>query len=194
MSEPYILTVTDIRQWGYCRRVVYYTYCIPLRRPTTYKMAEGQLQHEETAELEHRRSLRVYGLTEGERHFSVRLYSERLGLSGMIDMIIVTPEEPIPVEYKHSRPPLALNHRAQLAAYALLVEELYSKPVRRAFVYWIPQKRAESFTITSEMRRQVRHVQEAIWDMLAHERIPPAARNPRRCHECEFRRFCNDVE
>lgn len=189
-----MLTVTDIRQWGYCRRILYYTYCVPLRRPTTYKMAEGQLQHEETAELEHRRSLRAYGLDEGERLFNVRLYSERLGLSGNIDMLIITPHEIIPVEYKHGQPPLALNHRAQLAAYTLLVEDLYHKPVRRACVYWIRQKRAEYIAITSEMRRQVRHIQEAIGDMLAHERMPPPARNPRRCRECEFRRFCNDVE
>jgi len=108
-------------------------------------------------------------------------------------MLINADGEPIPVEYKHGRPPLALNHRAQLSAYALLVEELRQKPVRRAFVYWIPNKRAESFVITAEMRAQVRRAQEMIWRMLSAETMPAPTSNAKRCRECEFRRFCNDV-
>ncbi len=37
------LTVTDVRQYFYCSRIVFYRLNQPLRRPTTYKMQEGKL-------------------------------------------------------------------------------------------------------------------------------------------------------
>jgi len=103
------LAVSDVKQYVYCPRVVYFTGCRQLRRPVTYKMVEGQLEHETTEAREHRRSLRAYGLTEGERHFAVRLRSERLGLSGLLDMAIVTAMETIPVEFKSSSAGVGLN-------------------------------------------------------------------------------------
>ncbi|MBM4463865.1 MAG: DUF911 domain-containing protein [Chloroflexi bacterium] len=59
-----VLTVSDVKQFAYCPRVVYFTYALPRRRPTTYKMKEGKIEHEHVAELEERRSLRAYGLAE----------------------------------------------------------------------------------------------------------------------------------
>jgi len=107
-----MLTVSDVKQYPYCPRIVYYTYLLPLRaRPITYKMAEGKLEHERTTELEERRSLRAYGLAEGVRHFDVALSSQRLGMSGRLDMVIETPAEVIPVDFKNSEGKVGLNHK-----------------------------------------------------------------------------------
>ena len=38
-------------------------------------MQEGKLQHERVEDLEERRSLRAYGLSEGEREFALLLYA-----------------------------------------------------------------------------------------------------------------------
>ena len=51
-------TVTDLKQYMYCPRIVYYTYCMPLLRPTTFKMEEGIVTHGEEKARERRRSLR----------------------------------------------------------------------------------------------------------------------------------------
>jgi len=192
MTKPW-LTVTDVKQYVYCPRIVFFTYCIPLRRPITYKMEEGKLQHEHTQELERRRSLRAYGLTKGERAFSIRLHSERLGLSGLLDMAIITPGEVIPVEYKHSTGKLGLNHKYQLVAYGLLCEEKWDKPVRRGFFYLIPSKRAQEVTITPNGRRFVKRMLYEMREMIRKEAMPPPTRHRGRCAECEFRRFCGDV-
>lgn len=153
-GDGLVLTVTDVRQWRYCPRIVYYTYCQPLPRPTTYKMEEGRTRHDEVKALEERRALRSYGLTEGERHFNVPLYSQRLGLSGRLDMLIDTGRELIPVEFKNTEEPPALNHKYQLAAYALLVEEEMQGTVRRCFVHSIPARRSFEVPITADMRRR----------------------------------------
>ena len=53
-DERLFFTVTDLKQYFYCPRVVYYTYCLPLLRPTTYKMEAGAVAHEEVGDLERR--------------------------------------------------------------------------------------------------------------------------------------------
>ncbi len=86
--ERAIFTVTDLKQYAYCPRVVFYTYCLPLIRPTTGKMEEGRLAHEEARGREERRTLRIYGLEEARRHFDVGVTSEELGLTGRIDLVL----------------------------------------------------------------------------------------------------------
>ena len=74
------LTVTDMKNFLYCRRIPFHGYLLGVRRPQTFKMVEGKRAHEDVAALEARRSLRAYGLRAGERFFDVALRSERLGL------------------------------------------------------------------------------------------------------------------
>jgi len=188
-----MLTVTDVKNFVYCPRVVYFMYCLP-QRPLTYKMEEGKLEHGRTEELEERRSLRAYGLTEGQREFKVHLASKRLGLSGLLDMVVITAQEAIPVEFKNTSGPLGLNHKYQLVAYALLVEEKWDRPVRRGFVYRIPIKRSQELPITPNGRRFVLRLLAQIRRLIATETMPPPTTQRGRCRDCEFRRFCNDLD
>lgn len=193
-----MLTVTDIKQHHYCRRIAYYTYCLPVPKHLTYKVQEGAQAHRRQEDLEHRRTLRTYGLAAGERHLGVILHSERLGLSGRLDMAIVTtdrPREVIPVEFKNTTSArLGLNHKYQLTAYALLVEEVWGHPVRRGFIYFIPDKRAQEVLITPGMRRHVYRTLAAIRRQIASETIPPPTPHRGRCTDCEYRRYCNDLD
>jgi len=188
--EPVPLVVSDIKNYMYCRRTVYFAHFLPGRRPTTYKMQEGKLSHQEMVALEERRSLRAYGLEDGEREFGVMLQSARLGLNGLLDMVIVRQGEAIPVEFKNSTGRLGMNHRYQLVAYALLVEERYGRPVRRGFVYFIPLKRVQEVPITPNMRRYVTRLLREMREMLRSEVLPPATAQRGRCADCEYRRYC----
>ncbi len=187
------LTVTDVKNFLYCRRIPFHGYLLGVRRPQTFKMAEGKRAHEEAGEQEARRSLRAYGLTSGERFFDVSLRSERLGLAGRLDMLIRTERELIPVDFKDSRGRVGLNHRYQLTAYALLAEEAFDRPVRRAFIHLIPLRRSVAVPVRPGMRRFVRLGLNAMRAMIASESLPPPTRHRGRCIDCEFRRFCNDV-
>lgn len=189
-AETIPLVVSDIKNYMYCRRTVYFAHFLPGRRPTTYKMQEGKLSHQEVVELEERRSLRAYKLEDGQREFGVMLQSDRLGLSGLLDMVIVRHNEAIPVEFKNSTGGLGMNHRYQLVGYALLVEERYDRPVRRGFVYFIPLKRAQEVVVTPNMRRYVTRLLREIREMLRGEVLPPATGQRGRCVDCEYRRYC----
>ena len=186
------LTVTDIRQHVYCPRIPYYRYTLPLERPVTAKMDLGKEEHETTSAKEARRTLKAYGIKEGERRFGVDLYSESLGLRGKIDMVIFTPHEVIPVEYKMAAG-IGLHHKYQLTAYAMLAEHTFGGTVTRAFVYLTPARKAREVPITAAMRGHVKKILVRLHDSIENERLPRPTPHRRRCTDCEYRRFCGDV-
>lgn len=193
-NEPnYFLEVTDIKQARICPRVVFYRYCLPRIRPITGKMELGIERHREEVGREERRSLRSYGLTTGERHFDMLLRSERYRLVGMLDLIIMTETECIPIEYKLSERMPGSHVKAQLAAYALLVMEQWQKPVRRAFSYLLPLRKAIEIPLGQRQLNDVQRSIEHIHQMIVHETMPEPPKHQAICVNCEFRRFCNDV-
>jgi CRISPR-associated exonuclease Cas4 len=199
LDEPTSLPwrVTDLKQYAYCPRVVYYHTCLPRVRPTTYKMEASIRAHTLVPGQERRRTLRAYGLVQGERHFNVALASERLGMRGEVDLVIETeaddgPRETIPVDYKLSKKAGAHFH-LQLTAYAVMLEDAWGVPVKRGFLYLLPLRRAEEVRITTRRRTALDKALVAMNAMLLRERMPQATRQRRKCLACEFRRFCNDV-
>ncbi|MDI3281650.1 MAG: CRISPR-associated protein Cas4, partial [Bacillota bacterium] len=96
------LTVTDIKQYFYCPRIVYFLHVLPVDRRPTAKMAYGKEEHLRLDALEKRRRLARYGLAEGERRFHVFLHSERWNLAGLLDLLIIAPGGYFPVEFKYS--------------------------------------------------------------------------------------------
>ncbi len=195
MTPDGLIEVTDLKQYDYCPRIPFYRYCLPRIRPITYGMKEGIQSHTEEAAREERRSLRAYGLADGERVFDVLLRSEALGMVARIDLAIRRPEVPeaIVVDYKLSREPAGSHFRLQLAAYALALEEAWHLPVHRGFIYHIPQRQAEEIAITTSLRNKVLRVRTAILASVLHERVPPPPSRRAKCISCEFRRFCNDA-
>ena len=194
----WLLRVTDLKQYAYCSRIPYYHYCLPGVRPTTYKMDAGIRAQDRAEERERRRSLRAYGLTEGERHFNVSVRSARLGVSGQIDLVIrhtVNGEDRlVPVDYKLSQREPGRHFKLQLACYALLLEEVWQLPVDEGFLYLIPARRAVRVPITTRLRNDVGRQLSEIRALVLAERMPPVPPKQRsRCVDCEFRRFCNDV-
>lgn len=189
----WLMQVTDLKQWAYCPRVIYYRYCLPLLCPETVKMQVSHRAHDREREREVRRSLAAYGLVEGERHFDVRLRSEEWGLTGRVDLVIETAAEVIPVDYKASRRQPGTHFRLQLAAYGVLCEEVWGKPARRGFLYLIPLRRAEEVPLAEGIRRRMTRAVREIRQMVEGEVMPSPLRGRAKCVTCEYRRFCNDM-
>lgn len=195
MAGIWALTVTDLKQYTYCPRVLYFERCLPAIRPITEKMAEGKRAQEDEQGREARRQLRTYGFSTGQRHFDVALYSSSLGIKAVVDLIILRPDEQdivIPVDYKLSD--LAGEHfKLQLACYGLLVEEEMGLAAPYGFIYLMPERRAQKVPITARDRERIRAVLGEIREIVEAERMPAMTTRPARCVNCEFRRFCNDV-
>lgn len=187
------LRVNDLKQYVYCPRVVFYQYCMPVDKKTTWKMEQGKIAEAEIDELEKRRKLREYRLTEGTRKFHVWVQSPRLGLSGKLDLLIDSPSGLYPVDFKLTTGQPHRNHIFQLCGYALLLEDCYGRPVEKGFVYLIPQNDAVVFDLTEELKAQTKAVLDEMRRMIEKESMPPPTSVQNRCVDCEYRNFCGDV-
>jgi len=188
----YAVTISLLKQYIYCPRVTYYETCTPGIRPTTYKMQAGNEAHDRERHRAARRSMFAYQIPTGERRFDVRVLSPRLSLSGLIDEIVLAPDEAIVVDYKLADW-AGENHFIQIAAYSLLVEEAFNLPVKRGFVYLIKDRHFEEVPIDEPLRNSVLEALRNIQQIRVNEYMPPPVEAKNKCLSCEFRRFCNDV-
>lgn len=192
--DAQLLTVTDLKQYDFCARVLFYERCLPHFRPRTYKMDAGRDAHEHESKLAARRTLSKFGLASGERQFDVRLTSNLLSLNGIIDEVIVT-ESPIaayPVEYKLAKK-IGHHNRLQLAVYALMIEENWQIEVSTGYIYLILSRQVEPVAIDSKLRDETYQVLGEIRAIIEQEWMPPPTQQRKKCLDCEFRRVCNDV-
>ncbi len=193
-EDSWYLTVTDIKQWDYCQRIVFYAYCMPRLRPISFKMEAGLDAHDEERARERRRTGQIYGLDDAERIENVHLESPKLGLRGRIDLVLRRGDQAWPVDYKLSRQLTIADHfKLQLAAYALMLEEAWGVACPSGYLYSLVLRQADMITIDSRLRKRVLSTLERIRGMIAAERIPPSTSEPSHCVNCEFRRFCNDI-
>jgi len=166
---------------------------MPVDRKATYKMEHGKVAEERIDELEKRRKLQRYHLDQGRRRFHVSVQSDRLGLSGKLDMLIETDETLYPVDFKETAGGVHRNHAHQICGYGLVLEDLYGRPVERGFIYLIPQGRVAEISLTAALRESTLALLDAIRDMIQRERFPEATPYQNRCVDCEYRNYCRDI-
>jgi CRISPR-associated exonuclease Cas4 len=191
-ADVLLFTITDLKQYAYCARILYYQACLPDVRPMTYKMQAGVDAHERERKRAERRSPGMYGDLDGEHRFDVPVQSAALGLTGQIDEVVITPTELAPVDYKLAQR-VGDHFKLQLAAYALLLEETFRTTVRRGFIYLMTSRKTHEVKITPKLRQQVQQALAEMHAIVEREQMPAPTDWRQRCADCEFRRFCNDV-
>ena len=187
------LRVNDLKQFEYCPRIVFYNTVMPVERKVTVKMERGKEEEVRLDALESRRTLKRYELGSGERRFHVGLESARLGLSGKLDLLIISPKGLFPVDFKYTRGRPHRNHVVQLAGYALLVEENYQTPVETGFIYLAPVRQVVALALTRQLKEQTLQRLAEIRAMIRDGVLPSATPVRPRCEVCEFRNFCGDI-
>jgi len=187
------LKVSDLKQFHYCPRVVFYQYVLPVEKKITYKMEKGKTAQEEIEKLESRRKLKKFGIKEGKRIFNIWIESKKWLLAGKIDMVIETEADLFPVDFKYTRGRPFRNHLYQLGGYALILEDYYKKPVKKGFVYLIPQKDAVVYDLDEELKEGCIHTLDKIRKMIIQENYPDAPLQRAKCADCEYRNYCRDI-
>jgi CRISPR-associated exonuclease Cas4 len=193
--EPSVipLRVSDLKQFDYCPRIVFYNTVMPVARKTTVKMQRGKEEEFKLDALEKRRTLKRYQLGSGQRHFHVRLESATLGLTGKLDLLIISPQGFFPVDFKYTRGRPHRNHLFQLAGYAMLVEDKYKTEVPTGFIYLAPIQEIITIQFTQQLKEGTLSLLAEIRQMTTEAILPPPTPVRSRCDECEFRNYCGDI-
>jgi CRISPR-associated exonuclease Cas4 len=140
--------------------------------------------------FEMRRSLGKYGFDVAQRKRDLWLVDDELGLNGRVDYLLETEDEAAIVDFKLTAGEPGENHRLQLAGYAWLVERRLGKPVRRCFIYRIPDDRIFPVEIDERLRAWRRSALEQIEAL---DELPEATEVRGRCKDCEYLNFCGDI-
>lgn len=129
------------------------------------------------------------------------LWHDELGLIGKADVVEFLPGGvPYPVEYKHGSRNKAADIAAcddiQLAAQAICLESILGKKVSEGAIYYATSKRRRVVPMTVELRVAVVQTAQAIRQMLASGKLPPALeaeQATKRCKACSLLERCQPV-
>ena len=188
---PYSIPVNLIRQWCYCPRVVYYMELTDIAFHRPVWVGQGERFHRVEEKLWQRRNLSRFNLRSGKTHHNLTVRSAALGLHGIVDMAVETDEAVYAVEFKLSANNGKRGDQLQLAAYAMLLEEYFSKPSTAGFLVG-KGKVLHTIDIDADKRRMVVEVADTIRRMLRRGRKPESSATVAQCCACEYVNFCND--
>jgi len=187
-EEGYI-TAVEVKRYAYCPRIVFITHVLHYEEPMSEAMEAGLEHHDEStiapliARLKASRILR-----------SVELWSGELGIAGKPDYLIVTRMgEYVPVEVKWAvseNGRIRWDHKLQLSAYALLVDENFRTTVKRGYVYYLRDKRVVELKVDDSLKKMTRKVIESIHRMILEERDPGVTVRRARCLSCGYKAYC----
>ncbi|MBC6415655.1 MAG: CRISPR-associated protein Cas4 [Bdellovibrionales bacterium] len=187
-----IIPVHLIRQWCYCPRVVYYMELnyISINQPSWVQ--QGEDFHEKERLLWKRRNLSRFNLDDGKVYQNLFLKSEKLSFHGIVDMAIESSDAVYAVEFKLSNKIAKRKDWLQLTAYAMLLEEKFSKTSPFGFLTGKGQHVLHKIKIDKQKRQEVLRIVNAIKSMLEKGIKPDSSATAVQCCICEYINFCND--
>lgn len=122
------------------------------------------------------------------------LESESLGLKGVVDQVLVYENALVPLEIKTGQPPkegIWPGHRIQLAAYMLVIEDIFSMAVKKGEVYYLSNDVRE-LHMNPFLKNDVLKTKETVENLLNSTTLPPILKKEGKCEKCGLKEKCHD--
>lgn len=194
VNQAYVITPSDVLEYAFCPRFIYFMNVlrIPQRQERRFKVQHGRQVHR-TRALRSADYLRK-GIGCVAKEVEVRIYSESLGLIGVVDEVLTLDDGTMaPLDYKFAEWN-GLIHRTyqyQSTLYGMLIEDLYGATVERGFIIYTRSGSAvHEVRISDELRREVCGILQEIRHISQTGNFPPQSQYPRACPDCCYRNIC----
>jgi CRISPR-associated protein Cas4 len=169
-----LIPLRALNQVGYCERLYYLEY-VDAVMPTNEFVEDGLFQHRRVNSADLENVTRKEG--DALKTRSVSLSSEKLGLTGKLDLVEEKGGRVYPVEYKRStapkddagRPTFWENDALQLCGQALLLEEEMGITIERSILYCVGSRERVEVPLDEELRAKT-------FAAIEKKRISPAER------------------
>ncbi len=183
ITDPAEIPISMLNQLEYCPRRFWLMY-VQGEMEINAAVLEGTYQHERVHTAGHEQ--------EGEKSIQRRIYvySERLHLSGFIDVLEEVEGQLIPVEHKHGHMGRWLNDHVQLCAQALCLEERTGRSVAQGCIFYSGSRRRQQVDLTPELRARTEAVVARAFSLLQTGRIPPPEQPRAKCRDCSLEDIC----
>jgi len=200
-TDTDLIPVRALNQVTYCQRLYYLEYVESIM-PLNEHVEDGLFQHRRVDDPNLQQRTRKDGDALHTR--SVQISSEKLGITGKLDLVEEKGGEVYPVEYKRGSgppggnglPPYWENDAIQVCAQGLLLEEDRGVPVPRGILYYIAGKRRVEVLLDDDLRAKTLEAIKTIHE-LSNRDTPPAplaAELRHRCFGCSLAPVCQPEE
>jgi len=176
------IPISALNHYDYCPLRCWHIHVAGVYEENVYTV-EGSLQHRRA----HAGGTSVRDGVRQRR--GVALYSDRLGLIGVADLVEEGGGEVWPVEQKRGRRGDWRNDRLQLCAQALCLEEMLGVEVRRGYIFYAGTGRREEVALDEALRRNTEDVVRAVRRLLETGERPDILYH-NRCRGCSLEPIC----
>ena len=194
MNEIVTITPSEIIEYNFCPRFIYYMNCLGMdqNEEKRYKVLKGREIHEEKAKINAEYIRKKIGVL--DKKIKVYILSEKLRLRGEIDEVLFLRDgTAAPLDYKYAEynDRLFKTHRCQIIQYGLLIEDKYQVPVTRGYLcYTRSSNYLHEVQITEEDKSQALQIVSEVFDIIINEKFPKSTRSKAKCSDCCFRNIC----
>jgi CRISPR-associated exonuclease Cas4 len=177
------MPISHVNALSVCPRRFYYE-CVLGEMEVNHHVLEGRQRHRvadsgrDERDGEEQTLRRVY------------VYSERLRIAGLADVVELEPGKVRPVEYKKGRQGRWLNDHAQLCAQALCLEERLGVDIPIGYLFYFGSQHRQEILLDVELRAYTEELIRRAWAQAAAELLPPPIENRRICRECSLEPIC----
>ena len=185
-DKPLIGT-EEVRQYVYCKRIIYFRHILNAEIKNTYKMEYGMKKHEKLQELAEKNK------DAPQKYFNIYLTDPESGLVGLIDYFEFDGNEAYPVEIKTGKEPydeMDISHKMQVTAQTILIEKNFDFLVKKVKIFYTKTKKFVEYPITINDKLKVLEILDEIFKMLDSEKIPGPTEHKGKCVDCECRNYC----
>lgn len=175
--------ISAIQHYSYCPRQCALIHREQIFTENTFTL-KGKYVHERVDERHEEANSEVKKVT------SLNVWSDKLGITGICDLVEFYNDIPYPVEYKFGRMKKAQIHdELQLCAQAMCLEAIFDVPVPEGAIYHHSSRTRRSITFSDHHRAKVEKIIADIRMLLADVKLP-AAVNDARCKNCSLIDSC----
>jgi CRISPR-associated exonuclease Cas4 len=164
--------------------------CIPQYEERHYKVEKGRQVHDQ--KLERNKDYLRKRIGAVEKYADQYLTNKML--RGAVDEVLLLNDGTMaPLDYKFAKfeDRIYETYRTQLECYAVLIEENFSKEVRKGFlVYTRSANKLVEIEINEAAKQDVRRVCEEVNEIILQNYFPAATKYKQRCLGCTYRNIC----
>lgn len=175
--------ISAIQHYSYCPRQCALIHREQVFDENTFTL-KGRYAHERVDERHDQKENDVKQVT------SLSVWSDKLEITGICDLVEFIDDVPFPVEYKFGRKQKAQIHdELQLCAQAMCLEEMLGVPVPEGSIFHYSSRTRRTVTFSNRHREKVKSIIFEIRELLMEEQLPPAV-NDARCENCSLIDAC----
>lgn len=189
-----MITPSEVIEYLFCPRFTYFMNClkIPQHEELRYKVQKGRKIHKWRERINKDYTWKKIGCV--SRDHSVYLASYKLRVRGIVDEVLTLQDGTLaPLDYKYAeyKEYTYKTHTIQSTLYAMLIKEIYEKPVKRGFICYI--RKGSTIKEIEYKERDFKYAGstlDEIFRIIQRGFYPKKTKGRAKCLDCCYKNIC----